>query len=259
MMKRNFLSILTLGLLVSATSSMAMDQSQCTGWDANRMQSVNNLVRDYGSAQAAIGQMLNSALAGNSAAAQKLNIINENVQCLIQCAHPGGTKKTLQYFVNELNKISINQWDIINNTVSPVPQVQKMQASQKIMNAKFNPNLDQDILNFCNTYSEIGGKKLMRLLQEARPELFVKGAENQRNKENLPAYSFGFDVPIWEDQSCSKSPTLTFCHETVDLDTGSTNTYFEYRGNGYRVYGNLVLSHRVLTQQGKQFFKNAAK
>lgn len=117
--------------------------------------------------------------------------------------------------------------------------------------------LDQDILNFSGGANDPGTKKIMRLLQQKRPDIFVQGAENITNKHGDLAYHLGTDAGVKPQNDCPDC--IDFDYDDVDLSTGTTTTYINYCGNGYWMYVGLTASHRVFTDNGKKFFRQRAQ
>lgn len=112
---------------------------------------------------------------------------------------------------------------------------------------------DQRIFDFNSSEQDPqAGKKIMKMITESLPELFVPNVENVTNRKGELAYSIASNG---QGQSDRADLLLAFTGSTVDLKTGLTQAHLFLEGRGYRMFLDIHMSHRLLTKAGKDFFR----
>ena len=128
--------------------------------------------------------------------------------------------------------------------------------------ASKNLHVLEDIINFSTSKQDPEtAKVIMQMITEADPRVFVKDAQDVKNKQKTgPAYSLqSLGTPSYSETNKDKNPSLTFKDVKVDMKSGSTETEVKYDGKGYTFKMELKMSHRLLTDEGKKFFEYLAK
>ena len=114
-----------------------------------------------------------------------------------------------------------------------------------------------DILNFKNSKEQPEtAKKIIKMIAKASPGNFVDGAENTTNRHGDLAYTL-----VSHSQKKEESPPrpeVTFTYTKVDTKSGLITTNPIYVGEGYYMHLTLEMSHRLLTKEGKKYFRDLA-